>query len=59
LRAERFACGQHAGEGEILELVQKNELEELYSELLSDSGLVFTSFSPRFSQGDPIRNNIT
>ena len=55
LHVERFAGGQRAGTGGILELVQTKDLQELYDGLFSsNSRLMFTPFSPYFIKGKPI-----
>lgn len=49
LQVVRFAGGQKAGAGGILELVEANA-DELYDE----PGLYFTELSPKYSQGCPV-----
>ena len=53
LRVERFAGGQRAGDGGILELVQKDPIEKLYSTLFNgkQEKLVFIPFNAGFGQG--------
>jgi len=60
LNIERFAGGQRAGKGGILELVQTNDLEELYGNLFpgkKKSRLVFTPYSAHYLQGELISAN--
>jgi len=56
LHVKRFAGGQRAGEGGILELVQKENLVKLYTELFSNEPprLIFTPFNPQYEQGKPL-----
>jgi KaiC/GvpD/RAD55 family RecA-like ATPase len=59
VKVERFAGGQRAGEGGILELVQTEKLQKLYKFLFNrESRLEFIPFSPNFSHGiNVIHNN--
>jgi hypothetical protein len=52
LRVQRSAGGQAAGAGGILELVEENSSTK---PLYGKNGLHFTAFSPRASQGNPIK----